>query len=268
MTAPPRPSSSICLLRDTAAGCEVLMAQRGAGARFMGGAWVFPGGVVDEIDRGPAALAALDGVVDPEEAAWRATALRELVEEAGFWLGGEPFTLGPEDRPHGADVYEQAAGSRGHFAAGNMAWFSTWVTPTLVPMRFDARFYVAVVPPGVDGVPDGKEMDAIVWISPAAAVARADAGSFLLPFPTRKTLEHFARLGSAHDIVSHARSQPVVPRIQPRLRVTEGGTIEAVLPGDAGFDDLEDLPPDPDALARAGRVQSAKGEPIPELGGR
>lgn len=244
------------------------MAQRGAGARFMGGAWVFPGGVVDEVDRSPAAHAALDDVADPEEAAWRATALRELVEEAGYWLADEPFAVGPEDRPHGALVYEQAAGGLGRFAAGEMAWFSTWVTPTLVPMRFDARFYVAVVPPGVDGIPDGTEMDAIVWISPATAVARADAGSFLLPFPTRKTLEHFARLGTAHDIVAHARTQPAVPRIQPRLRVTDDDTIEAVLPGDDGFDELEDLPPDPDTLARATRVRSAHGEPIPELGGR
>lgn len=242
------------------------MAQRGAAARFMGGAWVFPGGVVDEIDRSPLALAAIEGADDRTEAAWRAAALRELVEETGYWVCGEPFTLAPEDRPHGAAVYEEAVGRRSPFSAGGMAWFSTWVTPTLVPVRFDARFYVAAVPTGLDGIADGQEMDDVVWIHPAAAVAAADAGSFLLPFPTRKTLEHLAALGSAHQIVAFARAQRSVPRIQPRLRVVDGGTIEAVLPGEEGFDDIEDLPPDPDVLAGAIRVRSASGAPIPELG--
>ena len=234
------------------------MAQRGAGARFMGGAWVFPGGVVDETDRSPTARAAVDGVSDDNEAAWRGAALRELVEEAGVWLSDPPFVLGVAERPHGTAVYDEAVAGRGRFAAGSLAWFSTWVTPTLVPVRFDARFYVAAVGHGLDGVADGREMDAVTWITPVEALARADHGSFILPFPTRKTLEHFATLGTAGDIVAHASTQLVVPRIQPRLRLADDETIEAVLPGEEGYDDVGDLPPDPDALARG--IASAIGE--------
>src|SRR4051812_34618679 len=36
------------MLRDSAEGPEVLLVQRTPDARFMGGAWVFPGGAVDE----------------------------------------------------------------------------------------------------------------------------------------------------------------------------------------------------------------------------
>jgi 8-oxo-dGTP pyrophosphatase MutT (NUDIX family) len=43
-----RPAASVIVLRDGDAGLEVLLVQRNPAARFMGGAWVFPGGAVDE----------------------------------------------------------------------------------------------------------------------------------------------------------------------------------------------------------------------------
>jgi 8-oxo-dGTP pyrophosphatase MutT (NUDIX family) len=63
----PRPAASLILLRDP--GPEVLLVQRNPEQRFMGGAWVFPGGAVHDDDR--------DHVH---------TALRELEEEAGLRL--------------------------------------------------------------------------------------------------------------------------------------------------------------------------------------
>jgi 8-oxo-dGTP pyrophosphatase MutT (NUDIX family) len=66
----PRQAASLILLRDADDGVEVLLVQRNPEQRFMGGAWVFPGGAVD---RG-------------EEADHPATAVRELEEEAGIRL--------------------------------------------------------------------------------------------------------------------------------------------------------------------------------------
>jgi 8-oxo-dGTP pyrophosphatase MutT (NUDIX family) len=63
---------------------EVLLVKRNPESRFMGGAWVFPGGAVDR-DEG-------DG-----DAALRACALRELHEEAGITLPG-PDELVPFSR--------------------------------------------------------------------------------------------------------------------------------------------------------------------------
>ena len=70
----PRPAGTVILLRGGASALEVLLVQRNANARFMGGAWVFPGGAVDRHD----------GHGDP---ALRAAAVRELEEEAGISLG-------------------------------------------------------------------------------------------------------------------------------------------------------------------------------------
>ncbi|HZE04082.1 MAG TPA: NUDIX hydrolase [Solirubrobacteraceae bacterium] len=69
----PRKAATVILLRGEATGLEVLLAQRNPNARFMGGAWVFPGGAV-----GPG-----DGEGDQ---GLRAAAVRELEEEAGIRL--------------------------------------------------------------------------------------------------------------------------------------------------------------------------------------
>lgn len=67
------------VLRGGASALEVLLVQRNPAARFMGGAWVFPGGAVDA------------GEGSGEEA-HRAAAVRELEEEAA--IGGiDPSSL-------------------------------------------------------------------------------------------------------------------------------------------------------------------------------
>jgi len=78
----PRPAGTVILLRGGASGLEVLLVQRNPKARFMGGAWVFPGGAVDRHE----------GQGDD---AVRAAAVRELEEEAGILLSdpGELITF-------------------------------------------------------------------------------------------------------------------------------------------------------------------------------
>jgi 8-oxo-dGTP pyrophosphatase MutT (NUDIX family) len=80
----PRPAGTVILLRGGASSLEVLLVQRNPNARFMGGAWVFPGGAVD---RGEG----------HGEHALRAAAVRELEEEAGISIG-DPGELIPFSR--------------------------------------------------------------------------------------------------------------------------------------------------------------------------
>lgn len=82
-TTEPRPAGTVILLRGGATGLEVLLVRRNPSARFMGGAWVFPGGSVAR-DEGRG------------EDAWRAAAIRELEEEAGIAI--EDSTLVPFSR--------------------------------------------------------------------------------------------------------------------------------------------------------------------------
>ncbi len=80
----PRLAATVIVLRGGDSELEVLLAQRTPKARFMGGAWVFPGGAVGEQDG--------DG-----DAALRAAAMRELREEAGIELT-DPSELVPFSR--------------------------------------------------------------------------------------------------------------------------------------------------------------------------
>src|SRR5918912_3660811 len=66
---PARQAATAIVLRDAPGGPEVLLVQRNPESRFMGGAWVFPGGALHDDDGGHAGAA-----------------LRELEEEAGLRL--------------------------------------------------------------------------------------------------------------------------------------------------------------------------------------
>jgi len=79
-TTTPRQAATAILLRDGDAGLEVLLVERNPDSRFMGGAWVFPGGALQAGDAGHAEAA-----------------LRELEEEAGIRLAG-PGELTPFSR--------------------------------------------------------------------------------------------------------------------------------------------------------------------------
>jgi 8-oxo-dGTP pyrophosphatase MutT (NUDIX family) len=77
---PARLAASVIVLRDSDDGPEVLLVQRNPAARFMGGAWVFPGGAVHR-EESPAGAG-----------------LRELEEEAGLSVDSGPEALVPFSR--------------------------------------------------------------------------------------------------------------------------------------------------------------------------
>ena len=80
----PREAATVIVLRGGADALEVLLVKRNPASKFMGGAWVFPGGAVDRNE----------GEGQP---ALRAAAMRELGEEAGIELN-DPDTLIPFSR--------------------------------------------------------------------------------------------------------------------------------------------------------------------------
>jgi 8-oxo-dGTP pyrophosphatase MutT (NUDIX family) len=83
-STPPRPAGTVILLRGGGHALEVLLVRRNPNARFMGGAWVFPGGAVNRAEG--------DG-----DDAHRAAAIRELEEEAAVTIA-DPAELVPFSR--------------------------------------------------------------------------------------------------------------------------------------------------------------------------
>jgi 8-oxo-dGTP pyrophosphatase MutT (NUDIX family) len=243
------------------AGVEVLMVRRSPSARFMANAWVFPGGVVDPEDHGPEASGSIAGLeMESELVPWLAAAFREVAEETGIWLTDPPIVERLGDEP----VFSVAARESRRFSAVRAVYFANWITPTMVPVRFDARFFIVAIDRPVEPLPDETEIDAAVFVPPAEALRRSETGEWLVPFPTQRTLHQLQELSSVEQAISVWRGRRVEP-IQPRMRVAADGSLDVVLPDDPGFEDLEDVAPDPEVLGRAARAAAEKGKPIAEV---
>jgi len=256
--ATPRPSATICLLRNGAEGLEVMMGKRSSTAKFMADAWVFPGGRIDESDRQRAA-ALVDGDNDPGQLAWILGALRETVEETGIWLTAPPRAEALGDR----DVYEvlDAAGQR---FVTDVRYFANWVTPADLPIRYDARFFATVMPAELTPIPDMVEIDRAEWVRPSDAILAAARREKLIPFPTQVTLEQLAGAATAEGFMERAAALEV-DTIEPRIKVEADGSLRVVLPGEPEFDELPEVSGDPDKLADAARRAKGSRNTIAEI---
>ena len=258
------------LVRDGHDGLEVFMLRRNLNSDFVGGAYVFPGGAVDEADRHADLEAVCEGRSDDQASAlldveqgglayWVA-AIRESFEEAGVLLAydadGKVIDL---HDPEVADRFtrHRAAVDRGEqrlievcriehlrLAVDGMHYFSHWITPEGAVRRYDTRFFVAAAPPEQTPLHDDREVIENLWIRPADALERYERGSFDMIFPTIKTLESFTRFDTAAgllDAAAHAgRPEALLPRV-----TVEGKGVRIFLPGDPGY---EEAWPPPDEI--------------------
>src|SRR5438445_7311826 len=100
MGTPPRDAATIMLVRDSRDGLQVFMLRRNLRSDFVGGAYVFPGGAVDEADRHADLEAVCEGRSDDQASvllgvdrgglAFWVAAIRECFEEAGVLLAYGP----------------------------------------------------------------------------------------------------------------------------------------------------------------------------------
>ena len=102
-----REAATLILLRDSRAGPEVLLVKRNPEQRFMGGAWVFPGGAThpEDADEVQAAIRELEeeaGIALPEDAElirfsrWITPAEVSVRFDTHFFLAGAPDGLQPQ----------------------------------------------------------------------------------------------------------------------------------------------------------------------------
>ena len=256
----PRPAATVMVVRDVVgASLEVLLVRRSLRAAFVGGAYVFPGGVVDPGDAGPRAERLSCGRSDADASAvlgvgsgglsyWIA-AIRECFEEAGLLLAcgvsGEPVVLSTPAAAarfarHRAllnarqetflDICE-VEGLR--LLAGELAYFAHWITPEGSSRRYDTRFFVAAAPPGQAPAHDARETVAHLWVRPAEALERHRSGEIDLVLPTIRNLQAIAAFATTAELLDAASSQREVAAVLPRV-VVDGGVARLLVPGDPG----------------------------------
>jgi 8-oxo-dGTP pyrophosphatase MutT (NUDIX family) len=143
-------------------------------------------------------------------------AARELEEETGLDLGADPQLV---------------------------AW-SRWITPEVVPVRFDTHFLVGLAPPHSSPKPDEAEISDVAWWAPQAALDSHAAGELKLVFPTIKTLETLLPFADADAVIAAAPGDAVEPLL-PRVSGTRANH-RILMPTDEGYaeavTDVRDLP--------------------------
>ncbi len=245
----PRPAATVLLLRNGAAGLEVLMVTRNVASDFASGALVFPGGRVDADDGAAAVLdrcRAIPGL-DATAMAFRIAGIRETFEEAHVLLarpcGSDRLLSAPEldgleanlraalgREPHFSDLI---ATSEIELATDLMVPYAHWITPVGPPKRFDTHFFLAPAPTDQIAAHDGREAVETIWIAPEVAVAEADAKRITLVFATRMNLVKLARSGSVAAALATARADTIVT-VCPEVAQTPAGAVLRI-PLTAGY---------------------------------
>jgi len=193
---PATPAATVVLLRDGDAGLETLMLHRTSRVAF-GGMWVFPGGRVDDDDR---------GADDPDdEASARRAAAREAAEECAQLV--DPVDLVP---------------------------FSHWTPPADTPRRYATWFFVARASIG-EVLVDGGEIRDHAWLTPQEVLARRARAEIDLAPPTFVTLADLAEQPSVDAALASAAGRVPVPRYATRWGAVDEGVV-ALWHGDAGYE--------------------------------
>lgn len=236
------------LARQAAAQPELLMVRRHAKSSF-GGAYAFPGGVLEDPDTRVRAhcLGVTEDtarrVLDTDDAlAYFSAAIRELFEESGVLLA----TLD--------EVECDLDAAREHLNAGRLLWsdflaatgarlhcdalhyFGFWITPEALKARYSTRFFLAAMPDGQHALHCGGELTDSRWISAADALRAEEAGHMAMHFPTIKTLQSLEGLATLEEMVAWASRKAAegVPCIFPRIGSRDGKPRVIVDGHDAG----------------------------------
>jgi 8-oxo-dGTP pyrophosphatase MutT (NUDIX family) len=235
INTPPLDSASVVLLRDTDQGMQVLLLRRHQASSVLGGAFVFPGGKLDQADQSPALLARLsqdaatlqsrlaEPLIPPQRAAGLfVAAIREAFEECRILLG----QTGP-DTPDIQALQDALAQGRSwseafeHFSlplhTHDLVPWTRWITPrqaSVTQKRFDTRFFIARVPEGQTAAHDNHETTETLWATPREALTRYWDRQIELAPPQIMGLVQLARHTHSQSALAEAQSRPP-PVVEP-----------------------------------------------------
>lgn len=252
----PRHAASVLLLREQQGTIEVLLTRRHENMAFMGGMWVFPGGTLSPADMSPESLALIPAAAklechrlldlddNPMPAATcmglAVAAFRETFEECGVLLAttadghhcdSEKLARLHQRRRAILSQPELFATSlqEEHLQLDlrRLVYWSHWITPSVVPKRFDTRFYLAALPPEQIAAVDTIEATDMIWMTPAALLAATHDATMTISRPTLYNLMELDASVRQHVSLSailRAEAQrdvvPVLPKLlrgEPRM---------------------------------------------------
>ncbi len=249
--AKPVPSATVLVLRDGEgeAPLEVFMVVRHHQIDFASGALVFPGGKADKSDFDADWKNHVRHAqeFDDYSLALRVAAIREAFEESGLLLARNPGSEELVDAKQLAsykkqrdalnarelDFLEFIRGEGLTLASHQMQPFAHWITPKMMPKRFDTHFFLAAWREGQVGKHDGSESVDSIWISPRQAIKDAEDGKRTIIFPTLMNLEMLAQSATVAEAFDAAQKRKIVT-VEPQVE-DRNGTPTLCIPAEAGY---------------------------------
>ena len=255
-------AATIILIRDVSSVSEVFMIKRATKSNF-GGAWVFPGGKVDNEDSENNILDYCQGLDDKQASSilslneggmgyWVAC-VRECFEESGVLLAyrenGHLFKPSLDEKIILNDLRRQLNDDSIVFidilkklnlrlALDRILYLSHWVTPKIESRRYSTRFFITSIANDQEAIHDGYEAVDSLWIKIEKALNDYEQGTFPIIMPTIKNLEAIAGYPSTLSILEDKES--ILPSdiltIVPKF-FFEKGKLVGLLPGDTGYED-------------------------------
>jgi 8-oxo-dGTP pyrophosphatase MutT (NUDIX family) len=262
--APPRPATTVLLLRPSKAGdagspLEVFMVVRHHQIDAFSGALVFPGGKLEDADGDPRLRARCGNAekCSDAELKFRVAGVREAFEECGILLArkrGQRAVVAAADLKgiearwraklarDEATIVDLAEAEDLEIATDLMTPFAHWITPAFAPRRFDTWFFLAEAPQDQVALHDGSESVDSVWIGAQQAIDEATAGKRTLVHATLKNLELLVDGKTVVGAISQATERKIVT-VQPWVE-TRGGKRFLHIPEGAGYRNLfREMPP-------------------------
>jgi hypothetical protein len=118
-------------------------------------------------------------------------------------------------------------------AVDQLIYFAHWITPEILPVRFDTRFFLAPAPPHQSASHDNVEVTAHLWIAPQEALERNKRGTFSMLPPTIVNLMSLSHFSNTEEAFTSAEGKGV-PVISPQIEF-EDGRPRLVIPGDPDY---------------------------------
>jgi 8-oxo-dGTP pyrophosphatase MutT (NUDIX family) len=262
--APPRPATTVLLLRpstlgDAASPLEVFMVVRHHQIDSFSGALVFPGGKLEDGDGDPRLRARCGNAesCSAEELKFRVAGVREAFEECGVLLArkrGQRAVVAAADlkgieqrwraklAKDDATIVDLVEAEDLEIATDLMTPFAHWITPTFAPKRFDTWFFLAEAPQDQIALHDGSESVDSVWIGAQQAIDEATTGKRTLVHATLKNLELLTEGKTVVGTISQAIERKIVT-VQPWVETRDGKRFLHI-PEGAGYRNLaREMPP-------------------------
>lgn len=187
----PRNAASLVLLKNNDNDVKVLLGKRSDKTRFMPGAWVFPGGVVDKNDYKIEKINSLNKNIVKKLAVSNNTnmanalaiaSIRETAEETGLMLGikSKNIPVIKDENDNNGIILMSEIGLVPDLS--KLLYLGRAITPTFSPIRFHARFFLADAKHLTGKIKTTNELIEIKWISlkKATKLPMADVTEFMI----------------------------------------------------------------------------------------